>query len=560
MKINGVKSTGLLVLVVGTLVCLFVRPSLAADQMRKDRPHIVNIVNFIRQLEPRYPKVTQDVLYQTVVSQIELMNKYKLGGTFLLQYDALMDSRYQELLKKLPSSTFEVGGWWEIPQPLAEKAGLKWRGRYPWDWHANVGFSVGYTPEEREKLVDAYMNDFKQIYGYFPKSVGSWYIDEHTLNYMYQKYGIVASCNCRDQIGTDGYTLWGGYWNQAYYPSKQNAYMPAQTEANQIPVPIFRMLGSDHVPQYDAKLKMKRQGNVTIEPVYKYSGGDSIWVNWYLKEFADNKCMDFNYVQIGQENSFTWEKMEEGLKYQFPLIAQLRDQKKVKVETLAQSGKWFRSHYKTTPATAVCVKKDLPGSDCKTVWFDSRFYRANLLWEHNAFRITDIHLFDENLASDYLTKPEPTDKFHLYTLPFIDGYTPTADKIEGLRLKAVVDGKTIDLEGSDPIIDDEEPGILTVSWSLKAIRGKFIVLLNEQKMKFVLESKANVFWFLELGQANNASEHLKTISAKKVDCQFKQSNYTVTALAGSFSQTSYQTLFRIIPEDNQITLNLSRSK
>jgi hypothetical protein len=140
----------------------------------------------------------------------------------------------------------------------------KW-GRYPWDWHANVGFSVGYTPEEREKLVDVYMKDFKNIYGYYPKSVGSWYIDAHTLKYMYKKYGIVASCNCRDQIGTDGYTLWGGYWNQAYYPSVKNAYMPAQTETNQIPVPVFRMLGCDHVPQYDAKLKMKRQGNVTFK-------------------------------------------------------------------------------------------------------------------------------------------------------------------------------------------------------------------------------------------------------------------------------------------------------
>src|SRR2546428_8936445 len=33
-------------------------------------PKIVNIVNFIRLLEPRYPKITEDVLYQTVVKQV----------------------------------------------------------------------------------------------------------------------------------------------------------------------------------------------------------------------------------------------------------------------------------------------------------------------------------------------------------------------------------------------------------------------------------------------------------------------------------------------------------
>jgi len=524
------------------------------------KPRIVNIVNFIRLLEPREVEITEDVLYQTVVNQVELMNKYKLGGTFLLQYDALLDSRYQQLLKSLPDSLFEIGAWWEIPQPLVEKAGYKWRGRYPWDWHANVGFSVGYTPEEREKLVDVYMEDFKKIYGYYPKSVGSWYIDAHTLNYMYQKYGIIASCNCRDQIGTDGYTLWGGYWNQAYYPSKINAYMPAQNEANQIPVPIFRMLGSDHMPQYDAKLKLKRQGNVTIEPVYHYSGRDSAWIYWYFKEFVEGECMDFNYVQIGQENSFTWRKMDVGLKIQFPLVARLRDEKKVRVETLAESGQWFRERYKTTPATSVTVKQDLPGSDRKTVWFDSRFFRANILWEHGTLRFTDIHLFDENLPSDYQTKPEPTSKFFLYTLPFIDGYTTTPDEIAGLQLKAIIDGKETVIEGENPVIDDSQTGKFYISWPLKSISGTFKIALDEQKMEMKLDSKTAVNWFFDLGTADNAASHLKTIATRKIDCQYKGMDYSVSALKGTFSQPGVGVIFRISPEENKLSLNFSRTQ
>src|SRR5882757_2212683 len=131
----------------------------ACQLFANDHPRIVNIVNFIRLLEPRDPKITEEVLYETVVKQVEMMKKYQLDGTFLLQYDALMDPRYQKLLKGLPANSFELGAWWEIPQPLVEKAGLQWRGRYPWDWRANIGFSTGYTPEEREKLVDVYMND-----------------------------------------------------------------------------------------------------------------------------------------------------------------------------------------------------------------------------------------------------------------------------------------------------------------------------------------------------------------------------------------------------------------
>ena len=43
-------------------------------------------------------------------------------------------------------------------------------------------------------------------------------------------------------------------------PEPGNAYMPAQTEEGQIPVPIFRMLGSDPIYQYDDGLGQERQG------------------------------------------------------------------------------------------------------------------------------------------------------------------------------------------------------------------------------------------------------------------------------------------------------------
>jgi len=71
-------------------------PSPAGDST----PKIVNIVNFIRLLEPRDSTITKDVLYQTVVKQVEIMKKYQLRGTFLLQYDALLEPKYQQLLKK----------------------------------------------------------------------------------------------------------------------------------------------------------------------------------------------------------------------------------------------------------------------------------------------------------------------------------------------------------------------------------------------------------------------------------------------------------------------------
>lgn len=522
---------------------------------KADGPKIVNIVNFIRLLEPRDAKITQDVLYQTVVKQVEMMQQYKLGGSFLLQYDALMDQRYQSLLKKLPRGEYEIGAWWELPQPLIEKAGLKWRGRYPWDWHADVGFSTGYTPEEREKIVDVYMADFKAIFGYYPRSVASWFIDAHTLNYMYDKYGIVASANCKDQYGTDGYTLWGGYWNQAYYPSRLNSYMPAQHAAQQLPVPVFRMLGSDPVRQYDANLGSRRQGVISLEPVYPKAGGDSTWVYWFMKELVEGASLAFNYTQAGQENSFTWEAMEKGFLIQMPLIARLRNEGKIKVETLEASGAWFKKQFKVTPATAFTVNNDLPGSDKKTAWYNSRFYRLNLLWENGQLRIRDIHLFDEKFPSVYTTQKATSNECTFFTLPFVDGYLwSKRDLFAGIRFKALVNGKEEIIQGGDPVITSAGADKLRVSWPLLNIPGKLEMEIGEKTMKIQLKGKAS--WFLEMTTAGNMALPYKNIKPDRIECESEGMPYVVKAVSGNFS-TLEGAAFRISPRSNVLTLDLS---
>lgn len=518
-------------------------------------PKIVNIVNFIRLLEPRDPAITEDVLYQTVVKQVEIMRKYKLGGTFLLQYDALMDGRYQSLLKGLSKDSFEIGGWWEIPQPLVEKAGMKWRGRYPWDWRANIGFSTGYTPEEREKLIDVYMADFFRVFGYYPKTVGSWFIDAHSLQYMYDKYHIVVSCNCKDQYGTDGYTLWGGYWNQAYYPSKINSYMPAQHAEQQIPVPIFRMLGSDPVRQYDNGLESRRQGVVTLEPVYKFGGGDSTWVNWFFDAFVDDPSLGFNYTQAGQENSFTWNGMSKGFEIQMPLIARLRDEHKIRVETMEASGRWFKAHFAVTPVTSFSVSKDIDGSDRKTVWFDSRFFRVNLLWEKGALRVRDIHLFDEKMPSVYETTPVTENECRFFTLPFVDGYIwSKRDRLAGLRLYGMVDGHAQLLEGGDPVFRRSGDASLHISWPLKTVKGSLEMELSERKMVVKLVGGGMSDWFFELTTAEGVQLPFETIGAQRVDCSFEGMKYGVRAEKGMFSKPGDGAVLRVSPEGNMISL------
>ncbi len=525
---------------------------LTACQSATDSPRIVNIINFVRYTEPRKEVVTEEVLYTATRLEAEDLRSKDLVATWLLEYDALIDSSYQHLMKEELQRGCEVGAWWEITQPQVEAAGLEWRGRYPWDWHANVGFSVGYTPEERVKLVDVYMEKFRQIFGFYPKSVGSWMIDAGTLAYLYDRYGIEASCNCRDQVGTDGYTLWGGYWNGAYYPSRENAYMPAQTAEGAIGVPVFRMLGSDPIYQYDAGVGGAVQGVVTLEPVYPKAGGDPVWVDWFFRMFTEEPHMGYNYGQAGQENSFTWRKIGKGLLYQTEQIAALRAAGKIRVETLGETGRWFKETYAVTPPTSVITTEDYQGNQRKVLWFNSRNYRAHLLWEGPSLRLRDIHVFDEKLRSPYLDAPETTPVFHYETLPFVDGCLwSTAERMAGLYFV------TPGFEGGDPVFSVRDGGRRQeVVWPSAAGQGRFVLSFPEDDLRVYAEGVPEG-WYLDLKVNSGTQLPFTEISSERLSARYLDTDYCLTLQEGGFEDCRAEgdgQVLRIRPAAGRITM------
>jgi len=527
-----------------------------AAQSAKDAaasPRIINIVNFIRQTDYRLDNA-DSLMFDAVQKQIALSNKYNFPTTFLFQYDSLINSEYQQLMKTQLGDNCELGAWWEITQPHVEAAGIPWRGEHSWVSTANIAFTPGYTKAEREKLVDVYMAKFKEIYGRYPVSVGSWFIDSHTLQYMYDKYGIVASCNCKDQVGTDGYTLWGGYWNQAYYPSRLNAYMPAQTEKQQIPVPVFRMLGSDPMYQYDAGCGTAYQGVISLEPVYRDAGMNRQWVDYFLESIVNEPCLAFNYAQAGQENSFTWSAMGKGLEMQFAVYDSLRNAGKIKLETLGESGRWFRKQFSTTPATAITVMKDVRGKDNKSVWYNSRYYRANLFWEKDGFCFRDIHLFDENYKSEYLDTPGEGNRFFYYTLPLVDRFHwSTPEDKTGLQFVSTETGSPIVL--SDPMVTEPSASELKII-SSDENGYTYTILLSEDRIKITSDNPAQ--WALQLRVPEPKLSQLpfETFSSSGIGADFRGYKYTVSCKKGHVRKGSDKDfVYRLLPAGNTLVIN-----
>lgn len=521
------------------------------------QPRIVNLYCFCRDQDFRIGN-SQQVLFNATTQQVQLFKQYNLPATFALQHDALVDPNYQNYFKANLTTNDEIGAWWEITQTLVERAGLTWRGDHEWVSTANIAFSCGYTPAERLKLVDAYMADFHDIFGYYPKTVGSWYIDEVTLQYMQQQYGVIASANCKDQIGTDTYTLWGGYWNQAYYPSKLNSYMPAQTSAGQIDLPVFRLLGSDPIYQYGGFTP----GIYTLEPVYSYSGGSPDWVAWYFNALIKQPSLAFGYTQAGQENAFGWDGMAAGLTSQAALIAAEARAGNIQVLTLAQAGTWFRQNYSVTPPTSVVALDDPKQQGRKSVWYDSRFYRLNLLWDNGTFYVRDIHGFDETVTAATHTNALATTYFDYEALPVMDGgqWSGNGGKPVGMWPVFVSGGSYLTPQGL-PVVQELNPTDLRVTQPLSG-GGAFTLSCTESNVTCRATNAAGqpLGWTWELAGGGPMAAAVQSVNATSLAFSYGGTSYHLQLDAGTCQQLGNGNI-RLVPDaSGTVVLNLNLSR
>lgn len=511
-----------------------------------EKRQIVNIVNFIRACEPR--EVVD--LYEPVLEQIRVMRENGLRGTFLVQYDTLLDNRFTDILKSLDPAQFELGVWHEIVQPETEKLGIEWHGRYPWDWHAHCGFSVGYTKHQREMLVDELFETFRAVFGYFPRVFGSWFFDSHTARYVADHYEVDAFCNCKEQYGTDGYTLWGGYYGQAYYPSRTNVFMPAQTETEQLNVPLFRMLGSDPVYQYDYGMdytgeNSSAQGVITLEPVYGIAGGSNHkWVDWFLRENYNGDCLTFGYAQAGQENSFSWPKMKGGIEYQFPIFAALQKAGKLCVEPLGETGRWFKQQYRETAPSAITAHTAYDDDGKNSVWYCSKYYRLNAYNDKGFFRIRDLHLFDERFPDPFEDRVCVANDATYDTLPYADGNRYSGNGVlAGIRVVNAASGAEIPAEA----LRFTDLGDGNVELDFGAIR------LTLMENSFTVNSDRPFRLENRIGQDGGCLPEVTAEEPQKVSFRYKGTAYALRLDVGRFEGPN-----TICSENNRVTVLLGQ--
>ncbi|MBR4728048.1 MAG: hypothetical protein IK080_09200 [Clostridia bacterium] len=512
--------------------------------------NIINIINFVRNCEPR--EDDDSYLFPTLCEELKLCDNYGFRSTVLFQYDALIEPRYIDLARA-HADRCEYGLWLEITEPHCQDAGLPWRGRYPWDWENNVNYLHGYLPEERKRLIDTAFEKFREIYGAYPAVFGCWTIDAVSYRYIETRYPVVAACICRDQYGTDANTMWGGYYNGGYYPCFGNMLCPASGPEEQMKTPVFRMLGPDPLRQYDWGLGDPEvcQQVSTMEPVYTEGGGSRKFVEWYFRESFNGKCLSHAYAQLGQENSFGWKSIKNGLPMQFEILDRAIKDGRVELMTLGETGMWFAETFRETPPAAICVDSDYEKDGYRTVWYSCKNYRMNILYQDGRAWIRDFQLFDGNFKEKCLEKAEDLRDYAIFNLPVMDGFRFSKDEIRA-GVYVCKDGEVV--TGKEAFLTEtqerrqsaaaELPG--TVRFEMYENRIEITLADPESYLAFVYSPACKVPY---------SEVEEKTLFMKfrgRLDSDY---SYSVRLASGRFAQTDGT--IRVLPEAGRITFEVA---
>jgi hypothetical protein len=501
----------------------------------------VNIMNFIRAEEPR----EQMDLMEPVREQMALIKAHQFPATWLLQYDALVEGPFVEFLKAEMPADHEVGIWFEMNRKICDAAGIAWRGNPDWEWdyHVPVAYAIGYTPEERRKLADTAATTFKRVFGKDVKSVASWNLDAISIVHFSDHYNVDAFGNCRDQLATDGFTIWG-VPIAAYYPSRKNAWSPALELKNQISTPMFRLLGQDPVYYYDNALPYPD----TMEPVWG-SGRSEVFVDRFLDMIAHKPTQAFGYAQLGQENSFGWSAMSKGFALQMEKLAQARHEGGLIIETMGATGHRFKRTFKSTPTQAQVMLEDPFGhTDIpeRTVWYQSKYLRANLHFRGTEFYLRDLHVYNDQFEQPFLTETVRQHGIEQRLLAALDGYHWSDDEARAHRHGRRAMGRfaLIGAEGREtPLTMAGLPMVTETASTLRthvplAGGGNLIVAFHEREIEFSLTGGAANSRLGLIFEWDPDRSALQDVADNRLKYRFRDFDYSIRVANGVATRTA----------------------
>jgi hypothetical protein len=246
-----------------------------------------------------------------------------------------------------------------------------------------------FSIEDKKKIVDEVLGKFFEVFGFYPTSTGSYYMDAELVNYIKEKYPMikvgVASCweegpKAYWNANNSWYTLFdGGPWNP-WIPSKRNIHCPASSEEDDIGIVAIPHISRDLMAVFDGPGSYYGTHPQNILRGMVYEGRQIPYFNNIVDQYRAmskyNRGFAYNILIVGpgwMSKSGRWEadynflvkSYRDGMAY----YRQLKQEENAQDTTLSEFADTFRKNRTYTRPECTLWKDILYGSKRQQFWY-----------------------------------------------------------------------------------------------------------------------------------------------------------------------------------------------
>ena len=255
-----------------------------------------------------------------------------------------------------------------------------------------------FSMEDKKAIVDDVFGKFHDIFGFYPESTGSYYMDADLTNYIKSQYPSVkcAVATCWEEgpkayhtCNNSWYTLFdGGPWNP-WIPSKQNTHAPAANEEEDSGIVAIPHLSRDLIACYDGNGSNfgTHPQNVLRGMIYDTKTWEYPYLYNIIDQYRDlgkyNDGYSYNMMFVGPgwlNKMGRWEAPYELLKKSYEdgmaYYGKLKKEGKLKDMTMSEFADYYRAKKPYKEPECALWRDILYGSDKQVFWYADPYMRA----------------------------------------------------------------------------------------------------------------------------------------------------------------------------------------
>jgi hypothetical protein len=255
-----------------------------------------------------------------------------------------------------------------------------------------------FSMEDKKRIVDEVLDRFYQVFGFYPTSTGSYYMDAELVNYIKQQYPMikVAVATCWEEgpkaywnANNSWYTLFdGGPWNP-WIPSKRNIHCPASDEEDDIGIVAIPHLSRDLMAVFDGPGSYYGTHPQNILRGMVYEDREIPYfrnlVDQYRSMVKYNRGYAYNMIFVGPgwmsktgrwevDYDFLLKSYQDGMAY----YGQLKKQGKTQDVTMSEFADIYRQDRSYTRPECTLWQDILYGSQRQQFWYADPWLRLCL--------------------------------------------------------------------------------------------------------------------------------------------------------------------------------------